>query len=733
MSEELKKLFRTNLYFNGVNGVTGKYALPPMPSKRLARLIQGKAEPGELEELLGEGKTAEEWPEKDKQREAESEGKHLSDLKWKAGQLAPFPVKEGVDPTSLEQAGWAVVFPAKMEEKRRKEIKGVLKPLLDRRRKQAGDKLFRIFEGGDGYRPGERKDQFFQRQKPEIKDGPADPTQMPFYVLLVGSPEEIPYEFQFQLDVMRGVGRIDFGDDLEAYARYAESVVLAESGKVKLPRRASFWGAANPGDKATQLSAKWLVQPLLDNLRQREIENEIVLQHDWQIDPFIGKDQATKQQLWRLLGGDPAQTPTLLFTASHGLEFPRGHKLQLDHQGALLCQEWGGPGSAIKEDYYFAGAHLAPEANLLGMMAVFFACYGAGTPRWDNFAKQAFKARAEIAPGAFIGALPRTLLSHGALAVIGHVERAWGYSFVAPGGSLDNQAFITTLRKLLNGEPVGLATDPSFNLRYADKAAALSVALEEEEWNPGTTSPYDLAYLWTSNNDARNYVVIGDPATRLPVAGTAKKPVRPQIEVLPFAVESSPVVEEAKPSPAERAAEAPQPAVPPEQAGGALTVSQAFTLRVSLIPQPAGVGPEAYTISPAATSFVALPWQREGETEEEKQDRKKLSEVIMTFFQNAAQAVAQAAKETATLEIVTYTSDEMANVKKEKVSDTAKLRALTRISATGDIELYVPQKDGAVDQALWAVHSEMVRQAQANRAELLKSVVQAVSGVVKVL
>ena len=67
------------------------------------------------------------------------------------------------------------------------------------------------------------------------------------------------------------------------------------------------------------------------------------------------------------------------------------------------------------------------------------------------------------------------------------------------------------------------------------------------------------------------------------------------------------------------------------------------------------------------------------------------------------------------------------------MSDTAKLRALTRISATGDIELYVPQKDGAVDQALWAVHSEMVRQAQANRAELLKSVFQAVSGVVKVL
>jgi hypothetical protein len=323
-------------------------------------------------------------------------------------------------------------------------------------------------------------------------------------------------------------------------------------------------------------------------------------------------------------------------------------------------------------------------------------------------------------------------LSHGALAAIGHVERAWGYSFVAPGGSLDNQAFVTTLRKLLNGEPVGLATDPSFNLRYADKAATLSTVLEEEEWTPGSTSPYDLAYLWTSNNDARNYVVIGDPAARLPVAVTAKKPVRPQIEVAHFGVEGAPVVEEAKPAPAEPAAETPQPAAPAVQAAGAVTMSQAFSLQVSLIPQPAGAAPEAFAVSPAAMSFAG-PFGRKEESDEEKEERKKLSDVIMTFFQNAAQAAAQAAKEAATLEVVTYTSDDMTAVKKDKLSDTANLRAVTRISATGDIQLCVPQKDGVIDQALWAVHSEMVRQAQANRAELLKSVVQAVSGVVKVL
>ena len=50
------------------------------------------------------------------------------------------------------------------------------------------------------------------------------------------------------------------------------------------------------------------------------------------------------------------------------------------------------------------------------------------------------------------------VLIGGALAVIGHVERAWGYSFVMPSGDPDCQAFVTVLRKLMNGEPVGLAT-----------------------------------------------------------------------------------------------------------------------------------------------------------------------------------------------------------------------------------------------------------------------------------
>jgi hypothetical protein len=60
------------------------------------------------------------------------------------------------------------------------------------------------------------------------------------------------------------------------------------------------------------------------------------------------------------------------------------------------------------------------------------ACFGAGTPKLDDFAHLVAEPQAAIAPYAFVAALPKALLGHpnGALAIVGHVERAWSYSFL---------------------------------------------------------------------------------------------------------------------------------------------------------------------------------------------------------------------------------------------------------------------------------------------------------------
>lgn len=479
------------LYFNGIDGATGAYGLPPMSGADLARKLRGEAAPENLAEL--------------KQRNA-------------AG-LAHYGVKEGIDPKRLDQAGWGVVFAHGADP----AVREALAPLLDWRRAEAGER-FRLYDGAAALRPGDSKQRFLARHG--AGPGPADPAKVPYYLLLVGDPEAIPYRFQSQLDVQYAVGRIAF-DRLEDYDRYARSVVAAENGEARRARRASFFGVTNSDDPATALAEEKLVRPLAEQLRGRH--------PDWAIDQLL-RSAAHKNGLERLLSGS-GERPALLFSASHGMEFPLGDARQRAHQGALLCGDWPGPKEwrgAIPQDFYFAADDLAAGADLFGLIGFFFACYGLGTPRLDEFVKQAFREqRQEIAPHSFLAALPQRMLAHpggGALAVVGHVERAWGTSFVWQGAGAQTAVFESTLERLLDGHPIGSALE-FFNERYAELSTVLADQLEEIEFG-AEADPYELAGLWTANNDARGYALMGDPAVRLAIAGPeggAAKGASPQV------------------------------------------------------------------------------------------------------------------------------------------------------------------------------------------------------------
>jgi hypothetical protein len=495
----------TPYVFNGIDGSTGEYVTPELTEEEVAELAAVRPDSDAHQRDLAD-------------RRSRDEEATFAPVAW-------------ADPKDLATTGWGVLFPHDFDPK----VRDALAPLLKHRRDQAAKEteyfyqeyafndIERVKERPCTFQPGDDKRKWLARNLASPGQA-ADPEKVPYYLMLVAPPSSVPYEFQYQLDVEYGVGRVwfetpDGKPDVDAFARYAESVVAAEKDPPLLPRRAAFFGVQTEDDPSTQLSAPHLAQPLAEKLARGPGKN-------WTFTTDIGAT-AKKARLGELLGG--RDTPALLFTASHGMGFPTGDRRQLPHQGAPLCGDWPGPigwgKKEVPDDFYFPADAVGDAARLLGLIAVHFACFGAGTPDVNDFAHVKNKAlRSFATPRPIVARLPQRLLSHpkgGALAVIGHVDRAWSCSFYG-GSKLGEQlaTFQSLMTQLLKGFPVGYAME-YVNQYHAALGTELAALLQKMSngWKPDDLDR-NLSQVWTANNDARNFVVLGDPAVKL-VAGDA--------------------------------------------------------------------------------------------------------------------------------------------------------------------------------------------------------------------
>lgn len=470
------------VYFNGVDGATGGYHLPPHHAGEFARRVAGPRFAAAARPSLPPPPTPPPAP--------------------NVGRLSLI----GADDSAVDaRTGWALVF----AEDESDEVKRALAPLIEHRKRQVGGSYRELVP----YIQGCSWLDWLGAH--DVTPGELQPARIPWYIALVGGPELIPFGFQYLLGVEYAVGRIAF-DTPDEYAAYADSVVRYETAdRLGQGNWGAFFGTRHPNDGATQASADRLVTPLASE--------------SWRFRPrSYFAEKATKAALRGLLhGADEPLAPAVLFTATHGIAFPQGHPLARERNGALLCQDWPGiaPGTsadaavaALADSQYLAARDIADDARLHGMIAFHFACFGAGTPLYDQFAHTPGAPPRQLADAPFVARLPQRLLAHksgGALAVIGHVDRAWSYSFQTSSAGNQIGPFRQTVQRLFRGQSVGRAIR-EFRDRYATLCVyAMCVQQKMEAGEHIDAEAY--AQILTECEDAQNYIVLGDPAVALRV------------------------------------------------------------------------------------------------------------------------------------------------------------------------------------------------------------------------
>src|SRR5690606_35469618 len=118
-------------------------------------------------------------------------------------------VPDGMPAGRLDKTGWVVLWASDVVA----EVKQALAPLLELRRAEAGTR-FRELD----WTPELSVRAWLTGQ---YAGNTVDPQKVPYYVLVVGSPATIPFEWEYALaSAGYAVGRLDFGSEDQAFARY---------------------------------------------------------------------------------------------------------------------------------------------------------------------------------------------------------------------------------------------------------------------------------------------------------------------------------------------------------------------------------------------------------------------------------------------------------------------------------------------------------------------------------
>jgi len=325
--------------------------------------------------------------------------------------------------------------------------------------------------------------------------------QIPRYLLMLGSPAQLPWSLQFFLQSDYFVGRLDLsGPALDSYV----SRLLDDwAGTTVRPLAPIIWATSQNGD-ITRLMRNSIAEPL----HQRFAD-------DTDLAPTFIDGSSMSATGTALAAALQAQTPGLVVTTSHGMTGPLSDPVRLRADLGLLVD---GGFSTISPNTLTAGWDPG------GVIWYAHACCSAGSRAKTSFDGLVVPGsgvdrilRAVAACGDTIAPFPQALLSAPtpAKAFIGHVEPTfdWSVRHHLTGQFLTNPLLDSLYQRLFSKEPVGMALDSCRRM-----ASGLLNAYHDtyiNELNQGQSRAGEILALKLMANDWRSFVLLGDPACRL--------------------------------------------------------------------------------------------------------------------------------------------------------------------------------------------------------------------------
>jgi hypothetical protein len=335
------------------------------------------------------------------------------------------------------------------------------------------------------------------------------PRQLPMYLLIYATPEQVPWQVQYDLNPVRFVGRLDLTGD--ALASYVAALLDNWSGTRARYDAPVIWSVDHGGGDITTLMRESIGAPLF-----------ALLSKDPDITAATYVDGSATAATAQVLADTlRANTPSLVTTTSHGMTGPLDQpELMRANLGVLVDQAR----AMVRSDDLLA--QWQPDG------AIWFgqACCSVGADRPSAyhalFAPGSIVARvldavAEL--GAMTAPFPRALLGAAKplRAFIGHVEPTfdWTLSFPPNRQQLTADIQIALYERLCSGLPVGLAMS-----QYYQPIGALLLSHTQtvNNFNDNTgdaaTRALNMAlYTKVTAYDRASTVILGDPTVALPL------------------------------------------------------------------------------------------------------------------------------------------------------------------------------------------------------------------------